>query len=370
MSATAEAPATTEASSRLSLREIQGLVKDLKEPKPWVYWTDFLATIIAGHIAFHLIYFLPLWMPGAQVAAWTLCAVLYVATVVLYLRAAMFIHELVHLKADTFRAFRIVWNALCGIFFLIPSFMYYPHVDHHRRVHYGTEDDGEYLPLSHRPVWWILGFVGQSLILPILGYIRFLIISPICWIVPGARRWVHRHASTMVVDPFYKRPEPGKRIKRIIFLQEFLCFAWLVWFTIRGYVMRDVLIDPFWIEAYLVGVGVVGLNGLRTLGAHRWLGQGEKMSFEQQLLDSVNFPDHPWCTELWGPVGTRYHALHHLLPGLPYHNLGEAHRRLMRHLPPDSPYRATNCPTLTEAIRQLWHRAAVRQQDASRRLAV
>ena len=69
---------------------------------------------------------------------------------VLYMRATMFIHELVHLPDKGYRGFRIWWNLLCGIPFLVPSFLYYPHVDHHRRKHYGTDRDGEYLDLSHR----------------------------------------------------------------------------------------------------------------------------------------------------------------------------------------------------------------------------
>ena len=45
---------------------------------------------------------------------------------------------------------------------------------------------------------------------------------------------------------------------------------------------------------------------------------------------------------LWAPVGLRYHALHHLLPGVPYHNLGEAHRRISRELDSGSPYFTAN----------------------------
>ena len=42
--------------------------------------------------------------------------------------------------------------------------------------------------------------------------------------------------------------------------------------------------------------------------------------------------------ELWAPVGLRYHALHHLLPSLPYHSLPEAHRRLAAQLGSGSTY--------------------------------
>lgn len=45
--------------------------------------------------------------------------------------------------------------------------------------------------------------------------------------------------------------------------------------------------------------------------------------------------------EFWAPLGLRYHALHHLLPMMPYHSLSEAHARLMTQLPPGSPYHRT-----------------------------
>lgn len=342
--------------SKFSFAQARTLVGDLQKPNPVIYWVDFLCSIISGHLAFHALYFLPKWYPESS---WLIPAmtVAFVATVILYMRSVMFIHELVHLPKDQFKGFRIAWNALCGIFFLIPSFLYYPHVDHHRRKHYGTEHDGEYLSLSHHGPWMIVGFILQALIIPFLGFARFLIISPICWVVPGARQFFHRHASTMVVDPFYKRNDFSPRLHRIILLQEALCFVWCVWFLIRGGIMRGEWIDPIWFIAYAVGVSLIVLNEVRTLGAHRWTGKGQEMSFEEQLLDSVNYPHAPWISELWGPVGTRYHALHHLFPSLPYHNLGEAHRRLMAGLPEDSPYRYTVAPSLTSEIVALWKRS-------------
>ena len=343
--------------SKFSFAEARTLVGDLQKPNPMIYWADFLTSIITGHLAFHAMYFLPKWLPSDSGMLWPLMGLSYVVCVLLYMRCAMFIHELIHLPRNEFKAFRIAWNALCGIFFLIPSFLYYPHVDHHRRKHYGTDHDGEYLSLSHHGPWMIAGFLLQALIIPFLALARFLIISPICWVIPGARAYVHRHASTMVVDPFYERTDDTPHLRRLIVFQEALCFAWCVWFLVRGYVMRGELLDPIWLIAYAVGVAVVLLNEIRTLGAHRWTGTGEEMSFEEQLLDSVNYPDRPWITELWGPIGTRYHALHHLFPSLPYHNLGIAHRRLMAGLPQDSPYRFTVAKSLTSEIIALFKRS-------------
>ena len=51
-----------------------------------------------------------------------------------------------------------------------------------------------------------------------------------------------------------------------------------------------------------------------------------------QAADSIDFPGGIW-TELWAPVGLRYHATHHCYPGIPYHALQAAYRRLTQALP-------------------------------------
>jgi fatty acid desaturase len=56
---------------------------------------------------------------------------------------------------------------------------------------------------------------------------------------------------------------------------------------------------------------------------------------------------------LWAPVGLRYHALHHLLPSVPYHNLAAAHRRLTAMVEQDSPYHKASYAGLPGLVGQL-----------------
>lgn len=364
MSVSLDPLAPSQNSSRFSITQAKSLVKGLSRPNAVYYWADFTATILVGHAAFGVLVRAQQLTGLSGGELWTLRLALFAVICVLYMRATMFIHELVHLPKDGFRGFRIAWNLLCGIPFLIPSFMYYPHIDHHRRKHYGTDRDGEYLDLSHRHPATVLLFLAAALVVPLAAFIRFAFMSPIAWCFPGFRSWVERHASSMVVDVFYLRGDFGPRAHRTMILQEVACFAWCGVLVLRAPIMSGQIIDGFLPQAYAVSVMLILINNLRTLGAHRWLGDGRELTFEEQLLDSVNYPYRPWITELWGPVGTRYHALHHLFPSIPYHNLGAAHRRLMAGLPSDSLYRDTLRVTLLGTILELWQRAAHRDGGA------
>lgn len=355
-----------DAPSRFSIKEAKGLIKDLNQPNPAIYWADFLLSILPAHALMIAQIRADYWLPLSGAEFWGVRIAMFLVAALLYMRAIMFIHELVHLRAEGFRAFRIVWNILCGIPCLVPSFMYYPHVDHHRRKSYGTDHDGEYLELSRKHPVYIVAFILAAFIVPPLAFFRFLVLTPIAWVWPAVRGKVERHASTLVVDVFYMRGDFGPKARRIMLIQEAACFAWCVYLVIRGPLIEGVLFDPFWLHAYALSVCLILLNNVRTLGAHRWVGDGNELSFEEQLLDTLNYPHRPWITELWGPVGTRYHALHHLFPGIPYHNLGEAHRRLRAGLPADSIYHQTERVSLFGAIAELWQRScesAARQRS-------
>jgi fatty acid desaturase len=333
------------ATPAFSLAQARHIVKDLFAPNPLIYWADFLASAIGGMICFKLLRRDLAPFSLAQGLAFVLCGLLFY-------RAVLFTHELVHLRAGTFRVFRVVWNLFFGIPFLMPTFMYYTHTEHHMRKHYGTEHDGEYLPLACQSPWHILLYLCQPFVIPIIAIARFLILAPLSWISPAFRDFVHHRASSMVMDPTYIRPLPSRKVLRIFRLQEVWCFSWTL--GVAVVLIAGVVPFGFLITAYLLSVFVLFLNALRTLGAHRYLHAGGEMTFVEQLLDSVNYPRHPLLSSLWAPVGLRFHALHHLFPSLPYHNLDKAHRRLMAELPADSPYRLTESPGLTATLWQLW----------------
>lgn len=349
--------ATSALSDRFSITQAKSLVKDLSKPKAWIYWADFTVTTLTGHVAFHCLLELERLSGLSGGALWATRLGLFALVAVLYMRSVMFIHELVHLPTEGYKGFRIWWNLICGVPFLVPSFLYYPHVDHHRRKHYGTDRDGEYLDLSHRHPAHVVLFIAAAFVVPFAAFARFAIMSPISWVFPNISKWVEKHASSMIIDIFYLRTDYGPKAKNIMRMQEVGCFLWCLVLVLRAPIASGQLIDGFLVQAYCLSVTLIMINNIRTLGAHRWMGDGRELSFEEQLLDSVNYPHRAWITELWGPVGTRYHALHHLFPSIPYHNLGTAHRRLMDGLPENSMYRDTIRVSLVSAIVELWARA-------------
>jgi fatty acid desaturase len=337
-----------------SLTQARSLIGDLLRPNPRVYWADFLLSLLGGHLLAAVVQMLVYAEPSWQTAL--IQAICFVGAGLLFYRAVSFIHELAHLPQQEFRTFRLAWNLLCGIPFLIPSFVYYTHLDHHRRKLFATSADGEYMPLARRGWWHIAYYLALIPILPVFAVVRFALLTPLAWMHPAMRRWVHRHASSMVMDPAYVRPLPSAALMRTIVWQEIGCFL-VTTGAITVLLVFGKWPFPILVQFYCSAIFVITINSFRTLAAHRWWNDGRELSFTEQLLDSVSIDGQPWLSELWGPVGLRFHSLHHLFPSLPYHNLAAAHRRLMAGLPADSPYRQTVEPSLTAALGQLLRRS-------------
>lgn len=332
------------------LREAHRLVRDLMTPDPRIYWLDFLFHISLGWAAFAVI----LTSDSFSISQ---VSGLIVATFAFY-RAAIFIHELAHLKKGTFKFFRLVWNLICGIPLLIPSFTYDGvHSDHHKPDVYGTAGDGEYIPFATlRPVAMV-GYIMFSFLIPIFFIIRFLVLTPLSYLIPPLRKLVWERASSLTIDMNYIRAPDAIRNDVHWRLQEFAAFVYIT--AIMSFIALGLLTYKVLVFWYVIAMLVFFINSLRTLGAHAYRNPADRrMEFAEQYLDSINVPGHFFVTALWAPVGLRYHATHHLFMSMPYHNLGKAHRRLVSGLEDNGLYVTTVRASMWDALRHIWSEAA------------
>ena len=330
-----------EADDKDMLRAARDLTKGLGEARAWIYWPDMVLSALVGYGAMILA------VLTASVPIAVACAI--VSALALY-RALMFIHELTHIHRDALPGFRLTWNLLIGIPMLVPSFMYEGvHTLHHKRTQYGTVQDPEYLPLALMKPWSLPAFVLVAVLAPLAFILRCAILVPLGVIIPPLRKLVWERASALMINPEFRRKPPEGELKIRVIWQELGCFAWS-WVVIAGALaieLREVLII-----LAIVSLTAV-LNQLRTLVAHLWENEGEAMTVTAQFLDSVNVPPPGIAAELWAPVGLRYHALHHLMPSMPYHDLPEAHRRLKRALGNGSTYDGANHPGMAALVSRI-----------------
>ena len=323
------------------LRAARKLTSDLGTAKSSIFWPDMLISTAIGYSAIAMA------ILTSNLAVAVIAGL--VAALALY-RSLMFIHELTHIRKDALPGFRLGWNLLVGIPLLTPSFMYEGvHVIHHKHTQYGTVEDPEYLPLALMKPWSLPLFVIVALLAPIALIIRAGILIPLGAVIPPIRRLVWERASSLSINPEFRRKPPTGDIARRVKWLELGVFLW-AWTLIGS---TFVLGWRPLLSALAILSLTATLNQLRTLVAHLWENDGEPMTVTAQFLDSVNVPPPGIMAEIWAPVGLRYHALHHLMPSMPYHDLPEAHRRLARELGEGSTYESANHPGMWNLVMRI-----------------
>ncbi|MFZ1368552.1 fatty acid desaturase family protein [Sphingorhabdus sp.] len=342
--ADAHDPLTRQGEDAALIREAAALTRELSTAKPSIYWPDFLICAAIGYAALF-------WAAGPMGTFWTKVAASVVAVLFLY-RASLFIHEITHMKRDHVPGFRWIWNFLVGIPMLIPSFLYEDtHNQHHSKLRYGTEKDPEYLPLASMKPHMLLFFMVVAVFGSVGFLLRFAILSPLSLLSSWVRRETVARVSTLAINPSYRRALPEGEFRRDWIIMETGAALWSIG-VITAVVIGWLPLNSFLIYLAIVATALV-LNQIRTLVAHLWENDGRVMSVTDQYLDSVNVPPPGPLAELWAPVGLRYHALHHLVPSVPYHNLPEAHRRLAAKFGSGSSYDRANYPNLRGLIGRL-----------------
>jgi fatty acid desaturase len=331
------------------------LLRDLHTPRSLIFWADLLVTACIAWIAFSTSVLLDSWLTIAAVG---------IAGLAFY-RGLCFIHELTHLRPAALPGFDLAWNLLFGAPLLMPSFVYTGvHQDHHKLSTYGTRQDPEYLPFARSDIATVL-FAVASVFIPVFLLMRFVVVTPIALLVRPLHQWLAIRASALSMNAEYRRVVSNSLL-RTMKLWEVSSLA--LWLSALFSMYRGIL--PWRMLAIWYGTSVITsfVNALRTLGAHHYESDGAPLDRNGQLIDSVDTPGNLF-TELWAPVGLRYHALHHYFPGIPYHNLPEAHRRLVTALPENAPYRMTLSSGLWNSLYTLVRRGKQGRTRGPRKLS-
>jgi fatty acid desaturase len=330
--------------SEFSLDDVQmrSLVRDLNRADPVIYWLDLLITCTIGWSAFVAAV---VWQPLSL----KMVGAVAVAVLALY-RALCFMHELTHQNRRTLPGFETAWNWLVGFPLLMPSFVYIGvHQDHHKVSSYGTTNDPEYLPFAHSSRMTTV-FALESFFLPLALAIRFVLLTPVGLVSRRFQTWLVTYASALTMNVLYRRTATADLIRST---RRDGAFAFAIWAAAATLAFARVIPFRVFIIWLVVDSLISFINTLRTLGAHAYENDGEPLDRTGQLIDSIDTPGAFW-TELWAPVGLRYHALHHYFPGIPYHSLPQAYRRVVQHLPVAGSYKKMTSRSLPHSLRTLY----------------
>ncbi len=320
---------------------VKPLVQDLHRVVPAIYWIDFLLSSAVGWSG--LIASLVVSSYSPLMAASVLFGVLG------FYRALCFVHELSHQTSRSLPWFEFAYNLLVGFPMLMPSFAYVGmHQSHHKVSLYGTDKDPEYLPFARSSLMTVL-FALESLAIPVALLFRFLVLSPVGFVSCKFQRSLVVYASSLTMNVKFRREASASLISVVRRDSLFIFSGWSSYLACAAVHLVSFRFLWTWL---LISSLLSFVNTMRTLGAHAYESGGQPMDRMAQLRDSIDTTGAFW-TELWAPVGLRYHALHHYFPGIPYHSLPTAYRRISGHASFGGDYRKMSSPSLSSSLCKL-----------------
>ena len=318
--------------ARVAIR--QGPV-DFFEVNATKYWFDLLTCTLIAYVSAGIYLSSPLF-------SWRQFIAFPFAVFWLY-RANSMVHEVSHLNKSQLPSFKIAWNLLLGIPTLFPStFFTCHHRDHHSGRHYGTTQDPEYMVNVFTPgsLPSILLYALHVMVYPIFVLFRFLF-APISFLRPSWREFTLRRLSSFTLNWKYER-SLSRLDHRAFTAVELLCCL-RAWMIPLGLIMGVTV----WTRLplmYLLAISILFCNQMRFLADHHFESEGDQMSLADHVMDSCNYQKRDFFTWLFFPFTIRFHALHHLFPTIPYHNLPAAHEHLSNTLPVESQYHRLDRP--------------------------
>jgi fatty acid desaturase len=318
------------------------LVENLYTPRLSIYWLDLILTSVVAWSSFAL----ACNAKPLSLQMWIAATI----SVFAFYRGSAFVHELSHLNPKRIHGFATIWNLIIGVPLLYPDFLYVGlHSEHHRLSTYGTDKDPQYLP-SEVTRKLVVNALIQSVLAPGLLAFRFLLLSFFGLLYSPFHNFLEQHASASGMNKKYCRKVSPEERRHIITIELLIVGIWSCFIFLACIKIISWHIFTIW---YAVMAGILLISTLEGLREHRFQPENSPPSITAQLLDSNN--TNTFFAVFWGPVGFRFHALHHLFPNIPYHNLPIAHQRLMEGLPTGSIYHQANSSSMWHSLKTLWY---------------
>ncbi len=334
-----------ESDKRTSGLVIGDYVPDLhnySRPIPIIFWLDFLLSLLTGNGFLYFAVKNTSFSPEQ-----VLC--IFISAVFLF-RAGVFMHEAVH-AAKQIPLFDLGYNFLHGFVHKLPLYIFGAHKHHHAAETYGTMNDPEYELLKGSPLHYVTPIFSQT-VMPLLLLIRFGIVPALLpFIGEKGRNVIYQYASTFALNLRFKRSLPNEKERIEWYWQDAGCFFY-------NTIFFALMISGVWSwKVFFIWYAIFYLtflfNFYRVMTSHTYSTNFNQTNRKLQILDSVTVTGSWILGLVFYPVGMRYHALHHLFPHIPYHNLARLHRSILTTIPAGHPYRETLVLNYFDALRRL-----------------